>query len=243
MRVMLALALLAWGTPAAPKRPASAAEVAAQVQQIRQSANFRASGRLVKVDGQGKREAYQIAIQVSAGAAGLKSEYEITAPEPARMRISIETRGAAPAVVRVARGTEKALRTLPFAEWGEAVLNTDLSYEDIIDDQFRWSRQSLAPQATYGARRCFVLKSEPRGADRAHYAQVTSWLDEKILHPVKVEKVMGAGGAVKEFLYYTLRKTAGLWSASQIEVRTRGREGSTFLIITRGSAEKARSAQ
>lgn len=44
-------------------------------------------------------------------------------------------------------------------------------------------------------------------------------------------------GIVKEFLYYGLSKSKGMRSASQIEVRTKGKPYSTFLIITRGSGK------
>lgn len=44
-------------------------------------------------------------------------------------------------------------------------------------------------------------------------------------------------GIVKEFLYSGLRKSKGLWPANQIEVRTKGKPYSTFLIITRGSGK------
>jgi hypothetical protein len=84
------------------------------------------------------------------------------------------------------------------------------------------------------------LVQEPGPADRSHYSSITSWVDETILHPVKVEKTP-RDGAVKEFLYYGLRKSGGLWSASQIEVRAKDRPGSTFLIITRGAVEKPRA--
>ena len=223
--------------------PEGAVELAESVQRIRRTANFRASGRLVKVDGQGQRNAYQIAIQATATDAATRMVYEVTGPEMARMRISTESPRAGQPTVRTVKGADKTLQDVPFANWRDAVLDSDLTLEDLLDDQFRWSRQSLGPAVQYGARQCRVLKSEPGTADRSHYSLVTSWLDATILHPVKVEKVVRGSGVVKEFLYYGLRKFGGLWSASQIEVRTRGKSGSTFLIVTRGAAQKAGAAQ
>jgi hypothetical protein len=40
---------------------------------------------------------------------------------------------------------------------------------------------------------------------------------------------------VKEFVYYGLRQSKGVWSAGQIEVRIKGKPDSTLLIVTRGS--------
>ena len=40
---------------------------------------------------------------------------------------------------------------------------------------------------------------------------------------------------MKEFTYFDLRQVGGVWSATQIEEKTRGQAGSTLLIINRGS--------
>jgi hypothetical protein len=52
-----------------------------------------------------------------------------------------------------------------------------------------------------------------------------------------VEKTLKGTGAVKEFTYFGLRHDGGVWSADQVEAKTRGQAGSTLLIINRGSAK------
>jgi len=106
-----------------------------------------------------------------------------------------------------------------------------------MESQFLWRNQSLVEETTYGARAVFVVKSQPGPADRTHYSAVTSWLDREIYYPVKVEKVVKGSGMVKEFIFYGLRESKGIWSASQIEAKTKGKPGSTLLIISRGSAK------
>jgi hypothetical protein len=44
-------------------------------------------------------------------------------------------------------------------------------------------------------------------------------------------------GTIKEFTYYGLRESGGVWSASQVEAKIRGQAASTLLIIDRGSAK------
>ena len=99
----------------------------------------------------------------------------------------------------------------------------------------------LTGETRYGARTCYLVKSAPEGDDQSHYATVTSWLDRESLHPVRVEKTLRSSGATKEFLYYGLRQSKGIWAASQIEVKMPGKPGSSLLIVTRG-AEKAHVA-
>jgi len=52
-----------------------------------------------------------------------------------------------------------------------------------------------------------------------------------------MEKTVKGTGAVKEFTFYGLRHNGGVWSASQVEEKTRGQAGSTLLIVDRGTAK------
>jgi hypothetical protein len=58
-----------------------------------------------------------------------------------------------------------------------------------------------------------------------------------------VEKTLKGSGTVKQFTYFGLRQTHGVWSATQVEAKIRGRAGSTLLIIDRGSPEAHLSAK
>ncbi len=42
---------------------------------------------------------------------------------------------------------------------------------------------------------------------------------------------------MKEFTYFGLRHDGGVWSATQVEVKTRGQAGTTLLIVDRGSTK------
>jgi hypothetical protein len=126
---------------------------------------------------------------------------------------------------------------LPREKWSESLLGTDFTYEDLLENYVLWRRQTLLPEAQYGARQCIVLRSEPGPGEHSQYSSVTSWLDRDAYHPVKVEKVVKASGQVKVFIYYGLREVKGVWSASQIECKVEGTPGSSLLIINRG-AEK-----
>ena len=113
--------------------------------------------------------------------------------------------------------------------------------QDLLETHFLWRNQTLVGITKYGARDCYQVRSQPGPADPSHYSLVTSWLDQDVFYPVRVEKTLKGAGGVKEFIYYGLRESKGIWSASQIECKTRGRQGSTLLIINRGS-EKAHVA-
>jgi hypothetical protein len=149
----------------------------------------------------------------------------------------LESRPAGRVSIRTGHPGDAAGKELPFAQWGESLLETDFSYEDLLESHFLWRNQTLAGEEKWGARSCYLVTSEPGPGDRSHYASVTSWIDRDTYFPVRVEKVARGSGEKKEFIAYGLRQAKGLWSASQIEAKTQGRPGSTFLIINRGAAK------
>jgi len=130
---------------------------------------------------------------------------------------------------------DKAPVPLPFDKWSEGPLNSALSYEDFLDEQVYWPGQAMVEQTKFGARDCVVVKSTPGLADKTHYAEVKTWFDPTISFPVYVEKTVKETGTVKEFTSYGIRHDGGLWSAHQIETKTRGQAGSTLLILDRGT--------
>jgi hypothetical protein len=229
-----ALFLLAVASAAAPPLDA----VLARLREKRDATDFRASGRLVRVLPSGERKSYQFSMRAHSFPDALRIFCEITEPAAARLRLLLESRPRGESAIRWAHPGEAAARVLPAAQWGESLLDTAFTYEDLAESHFLWARQALTGEQSYGARRCYVIRSEPGPGDASHYSSVTSWVDKSTLHPVRVLKTLRATGASKEFIYYGLRQVKGIWSASQVECRFTGQSGSSLLIINRG-AEKA----
>jgi Outer membrane lipoprotein-sorting protein len=228
------LALLGGPLLAGDTRPSTVADIVARLQAARNATDFRATGRLVRIEG-GQRKNYQISMRGRATPGVLRMFCEVTDPSPSRIRLLLESPATGRAQIRTGHAGDRAPSDLPFERWNERLLDTDFAYEDLFESQFTWRNQTLLEETKYGARACFVVRSEPGAADRTHYSAVTTWLDREIYYPVKVEKTAKGSGVVKEFIYYGLRQSRGVWSASQIECKTKGRPGSTLLIISRGS--------
>jgi len=212
-------------------------DLLARIQARRNATDFRASGRLVSVSPTGNRRTRQITMRARAFGDIVKIFCEVTDPQPDRVRLLIESRAAGRGSVRMGHAGDRAPRELPPESWGDALLDSNFSYEDLMESHFLWHSQTLTGEAKYGARMCYVVRSEPAPADHSHYSSITSWLDTDVYYPVHVEKTIRGSGVVKEFIYYGLRESKGIWSASQIECRIRGRESSSLMIMTRGSAK------
>jgi hypothetical protein len=206
-----------------------------------ETADFRVSGHLVRVDTDGKRTSDGITIKAHWFPDLLRVLVEITPPPnakaDARIHLLLEMRPKGQSAIEMAHPGDKTPTPLPFDKWSDGPLGPAFSYEDFLEGQYFWPGQTLEKETTFGARNCDVLESKPGAADKTHYAEVKTLLDHSIGFPIYVEKTMKATGTVKAFTYFGLRHDGGVWSASQMEGKIRGQGGSTLLIIDRGSAK------
>jgi hypothetical protein len=219
---------------------ADAQAVLARARQRLQTADFRATGRLVGVDAKGARTSYPITLKGHWFPGVLRLLCAIDAAGEARVHILLEMRPNGQDSIRIAHPGDKSAVVLPFDQWSDGPIKgigSGFSFEDFLEPQYFWPGQKVVENTKYGARICDLLKSAPGASDRTHYGQVETWLDHGIGYPVYVEKTIKATGKVKEFTYFGLRQNGGVWSASQVEAKVRGQAGSTLLIIDRGSAK------
>ena len=199
--------------------------------------DYRATGRLTRMEGNGKRTSYKFVGKAHWFPDGLRLLCEISGPGSEKTSLLLHMSVSGHVTIEAVLPGEKAASVLPFERWNDPVVGTDFSYEDMIESQFFWKNQKLLAPEKYGARDCFVLKSMSGSQDRTHYDSVTSWIDRGILYPVHVVKTLRGTGQQKEFIYYGLRQVGGAWSASQVEAKVQGKTGSSMLVIEGGSGK------
>lgn len=202
-----------------------------------ESADYRMSGRLVQVDASGTRTTYGVNIKARWFPGMLRVLFEVASPAKARVHLLLEMRPGEKSTILIAHPGDTEATALPFDKWNEGLPGEGFSYEDFLDSTYFWAGQTDMGETKFGARNCDLLRSTPGPADKSHYAEVRSWLDRGSGFPVYEEKTLKDSGTVKEFTYFGLRQTEGVWSASQVEVKIRGHAGSTLLIIDHGSAK------
>ena len=240
LRSLLAASIAAL-VPALVAQTAPVRDLLATPRQRIEAADYRVSGHLVWVQTSGERINFPIAIKAHWFPGVLRVLAEIgqppTAPRDMRENVLLEMRPNGENTIRIAEPGDTAARIVPFERWDVHVLAPGLAYEDLLEQQYFWPGQASEGKAKFGARDCEVVRSTPGPTDKTHYAEVKTWFDPSIGFPVYVEKTVKDTRAVKEFTYFGLRHDQGMWSAHQIEVKTRGQAGSTLLIIDRGSAK------
>ncbi len=199
--------------------------------------DYRASGRITRVEGDGKRTTYKFVGKAHWFPDGLRLLCEISGPGSEKTSLLLHLSASGQVTIEAMLPGEKVASVLPFKRWNEPLVGTDFSYEDMVENWFFWKHQELLTAEKYGARDCFVLKSASAPQDQTYYNSVTSWIDRKILFPVHVVKTTRGTGQQKEFIYYGLRQVSGAWSATQVEVKQQGKTGSSILLIEGGSGK------
>jgi Outer membrane lipoprotein-sorting protein len=199
--------------------------------------DYRATGRLTRVEGDGKRASYKFVAKAHWFPDGLRLLCEISGPGSEKTSLLLHMSVSGHVTIEAVLPGEKAASMLPFERWNDSLVGTDFSYEDMVESQFFWKNQELLAPEKYGARDCFVLKSMSGSQDRTYYDSVTSWIDRVILYPVHVVKTLRRTRQQKEFIYYGLRQLGGVWSATQVEAKVQGKPGSSILVIEGGSGK------
>ena len=197
--------------------------------------DYRVTGRLTRVEGNGKRASYKFVAKAHWFPDGLRLLCEISGPGSEKTSLLLHMNGSGHVTIEALLPGEKAASVLPFERWNDSLVGTDFSYEDMVESQFFWKNQELLAPEKYGARDCFVLTSVSGSQDRTYYDSVTTWIDRSILFPVHVVKTLRGTGQQKEFISYGLRQVDGAWSASQAEAKQQGKPGSSLMVIERGS--------
>lgn len=199
--------------------------------------DYRVTGRLTRVEDDGKRTTYKFAAKAHWFPDGLRLLCEITGPGSAKTSLLLHMGMNGHVTIEAILPDQKAASVLPFEHWNDPLAGTDFSYEDMVESWFFWKNQELLPPQKYGARDCFVLKSTAGAQDQTHYGSVTSWIDRSILFPVHVVKTLRGTAQQKEFIYYGLRQIDGAWSASQVEAKLQGKPGSSIMVIEGGTGK------
>jgi hypothetical protein len=145
--VLIAAMLLPLGAHAADVQ----ATLAVPRQRI-QSADYRVSGHLVRVDERGARISYGINIKAHWFPGVLRVLVEVASPANAREHISLEMRPNGRNTIQIAHPGDAAPVTLPFEKWSDGPLGAGFSYEDFLEGQYFWPGQATLPPAKFGAR-------------------------------------------------------------------------------------------
>ena len=86
-----------------------------------------------------------------------------------------------------------APRPIDASQMKEPLFDSDLSYEDLVDNFFSWEHQALVGTEDLDGVSCQILESKPGKDDRSSYVSVRTWVDARRLVPLRIEKYAARG--------------------------------------------------
>ena len=175
--------------PAAPAL--SATELAARMNALREgSALIRTKLEVQSADG--ARRVLQLQVKERRTKAATDIVYQVLWPN--------EHKGEA-VILHQAGGTPKGsiiiprqpVRAIKPSQMGEGLFDSDLSYQDAVDNFFAWKKQAIVGSEAINNVNCQILESKPEGSSLTIYARVRSWIDPQRFVPMRIEKYSSSG--------------------------------------------------
>jgi Outer membrane lipoprotein-sorting protein len=89
------------------------------------------------------------------------------------------------------------VRTIKGSQMNEGLFDSDLSYQDALENFFAWKKQALVGSETINGVNCQILESKPDSSSVSIYAKVRSWIDPQRFVPLRIEKYSSSGELVR----------------------------------------------
>lgn len=118
--------------------------------------DYRVTGRLTRVEGNGTRTSYKFAAKAHWFPDGLRLLCEISGPANAKTGLLLHMSVNGHVTIEAVLPGETAASVLPFERWNDRLVGTDFSYEDMVESWFFWKNQELLAPERCGTRDCFA---------------------------------------------------------------------------------------
>jgi len=92
---------------------------------------------------------------------------------------------------------QQPVRAIKASQMNEGLFDSDLSYQDAVENFFAWKKQALVGSETINGVNCQILESKPDGSSVSIYAKVRSWIDPQRFVPMRIEKYSSSGELVR----------------------------------------------
>ena len=89
------------------------------------------------------------------------------------------------------------VHSFPTRRSSDLLFESDLSYQDAVENFFSWKKQALIGSETISGVSCQILESKPDSSSVSVYAKVRSWIDPQRFVPMRIEKYSSSGELVR----------------------------------------------
>ena len=89
------------------------------------------------------------------------------------------------------------VRQIKPSQMGDGLFDSDLSYQDAVENFFAWKKQAIVGSEAINNVNCQILESKPDGSSFTIYAKVRTWIDPQRFVPMRIEKYSSSGELVR----------------------------------------------
>jgi hypothetical protein len=181
---------------AEPEPPAmSAAELAGRMDAVSQG-NALIRTKLEVRSGEGTRRVLQLQIKQRRTKTSTDLVYQVLWPNEHKGEAVILHQGQS-----AAKGSiivpQQPVRAIKASEMNDGLFDSDLSYQDAVENFFGWKKQALIGSETINGVSCQILESKPDSSSVSVFAKVRSWIDPQRFVPMRIEKYSSSGELVR----------------------------------------------
>jgi hypothetical protein len=193
----LTVALCLRGIYAAePVAPAmSAAELAGRMDAIGQG-NALIRTKLEVRSGEGAKRVLQLQIKQRRTKTSTDLLYQVLWPNEHKGEAVIlhQSQGVSKGSIIV---PQQPVRPIKSSQMGDGLFDSDLSYQDAVENFFAWKKQAVVGAEMINNVNCQILESKPDTSSVSIYAKVRSWIDLRQFVPMRIEKYSSSGELVR----------------------------------------------
>jgi Outer membrane lipoprotein-sorting protein len=173
----------------------SAAELAGRIEDTSQgSALIRT--KLEVQSGEGAKRVLQLQIKQRRTKTATDLVYQVLWPDEHKGEAVIlhQAQGVATGSIIV---PQQPVRSLKSSQMSEGLFDSDLSYQDAVENFFAWKKQAIVGAEAVNGVNCQILESKPDNSSVSTYARVRSWIDPRRLVPLRIEKYSLSGELIR----------------------------------------------
>jgi hypothetical protein len=185
--------------PAASASPAptlSAQDLAARMAAITQGSATVRTQMEIRTNGGGKRVS-QLLIKQRRTKEATDLAYHVLWPNDLKGHAVILQQKAGEAPTGSVIEPPNRVRTLPESEMSAGLFDSDLAYQDAVENFFAWKGQTLVGNEVVDRVSCQILESKPDSSSESIYGKVRSWIDPARLVPLRIEKYAPSGELIR----------------------------------------------
>jgi len=173
----------------------SAAELAGRMDTVSQG-NALIRTKLEVRSGDGTKRVLQLQIKQRRTKTSTDLVYQVLWPNEHKGEAVIlhQTQGMAKGSIIV---PQQPVRPITSSQMADGLFDSDLSYQDAIENFFAWKKQAIVGSEMINNVNCQILESKPDSSSASTYAKVRSWIDPRQFVPMRIEKYSSSGELVR----------------------------------------------